>query len=113
MAVVTQVRGVIKRIIMTCWICSDIPNGDSPGALRHKPRGWRLRHESCQPTARPNYGRDLKLASLYYRALKLSGVNAVARRLSNAGIVLCYHNVVAETDANAPDTLGLHMPLAP
>lgn len=61
---------------------------------------------------RPNCGRDLKLATLYYRALKVSGVNAVARRLSNAGLVLCYHNVVAETDANASDTLGLHMPLA-
>jgi peptidoglycan/xylan/chitin deacetylase (PgdA/CDA1 family) len=54
----------------------------------------------------------LKLASLFYRALKVSGVTAVARRLSNAGLVLCYHNIVAETDANSSDTLGLHMPLA-
>jgi peptidoglycan/xylan/chitin deacetylase (PgdA/CDA1 family) len=69
-----------------------------------------LRHESCQPKARPNCGRDLKLASLYYGALKVAGVSALARRFSTGGLVLCYHNVVS--DASASDALGLHMPLA-
>jgi peptidoglycan/xylan/chitin deacetylase (PgdA/CDA1 family) len=52
----------------------------------------------------------LKLASLYYGALKVAGVSALARRFSTGGLVLCYHNVVS--DASASDRLGLHMPLA-
>jgi peptidoglycan/xylan/chitin deacetylase (PgdA/CDA1 family) len=51
----------------------------------------------------------LKLASLYYGALRAPGITALARRFSTNGLVLCYHNVVS--DASAPDTLGLHMPL--
>lgn len=75
------------------------------------PAKWlTLRHESCHLTARPNCGRDLKLASLYYGALKAVGVSALARRFSTDGLVLCYHNVVS--DASASDRLGLHMPLA-
>jgi len=46
-----------------------------------------------------------------YRALQLSGVTALARRLSTGGVVLCYHNIVADTDAGWRDNLGLHMPL--
>ena len=39
-------------------------------------------------------------------------MTAVARRFSNGGLVLCYHNVVAGADADPADTLGLHMPVA-
>jgi len=53
----------------------------------------------------------LRLASLYYAALKRSGLTAVARWFSKGGLVLCYHNVVAETDAESSDALGLHMPI--
>jgi len=35
----------------------------------------------------------------------------LARRLSSGGVILCYHNVVAGTNAGASDALGLHMPL--
>jgi peptidoglycan/xylan/chitin deacetylase (PgdA/CDA1 family) len=52
----------------------------------------------------------LRLASLYYTALKLSGLTAIARRLQSGGVILCYHNVVAQADA-AGATLGLHMAL--
>jgi len=54
----------------------------------------------------------LKLASICYRALKLSGVTALAQRLSSGGVVLCYHNVVADGGADPHDALGLHMPLS-
>jgi len=53
----------------------------------------------------------LTLASLCYRALKVSGFTSLARWLSSGGVILCYHNVVAGTDADTSDTLGLHMPL--
>ncbi len=53
----------------------------------------------------------MRLASLYYRALHASGLLTLARRLSSGGVILCYHNVVAGTNAGASDTLGLHMPL--
>jgi len=49
---------------------------------------------------------------LYYRALKLSGVTTLVRRLSSRGVVLCYHNVVADAAAGPRDNLGLHMPLS-
>ena len=49
------------------------------------------------------------LASLCYKALQLSGVTALARRLSSGGIVLCYHNVVADAPS---DSLGLHIALS-
>ena len=46
-----------------------------------------------------------------YDVLQHSGLLTLARRLSSGGVILCYHNVVAATDAGASDTLGLHMPL--
>jgi len=52
------------------------------------------------------------LASLCYKALQLSGVTALARRFSSGGVVLCYHNVVADAAAGPRDSLGLHMPLS-
>jgi peptidoglycan/xylan/chitin deacetylase (PgdA/CDA1 family) len=36
---------------------------------------------------------------------------ALARRLSGGSVILCYHNVVAGSDADASDRLGLHMSL--
>jgi len=54
----------------------------------------------------------LKLASLYYSALKVLGLTALARQLSSGGVILCYHNVVAETNAGPCGDIGLHMPLS-
>jgi len=54
----------------------------------------------------------LRLASLYYSALKVAGLTAIARRLSSGGVILCYHNIIAGTEADPSDSLGLHMPLA-
>ena len=51
----------------------------------------------------------MRLASLYYSALKLSGIVALARRLRSGGAILCYHNVVPDHDARAGQGLGLHM----
>lgn len=53
----------------------------------------------------------MTLASLYFGALRSSGLIALARRLSSRPLVLCYHNVVADTEAGSRDNLGLHMPL--
>lgn len=52
----------------------------------------------------------MRLASLCYNALRISGVTTLARRLAGDGVVLCYHNVVS--NGSAPSPLGLHMPLA-
>jgi peptidoglycan/xylan/chitin deacetylase (PgdA/CDA1 family) len=38
-------------------------------------------------------------------------VPALARRLRPGGVILCYHNVIAETELGPWKTLGLHMPL--
>jgi peptidoglycan/xylan/chitin deacetylase (PgdA/CDA1 family) len=54
----------------------------------------------------------LRLASLYYSVLKVAGLTAIARRLSSGGVILCYHNIIAGTEADRSDNLGLHMPLA-
>jgi len=54
----------------------------------------------------------LRLASLYYSALNVAGLTAIARRLSSGGMILCYHNIIAGTEADPSDSLGLHMPLA-
>src|SRR5207245_6731643 len=51
------------------------------------------------------------LPVLWYRALGVLGVTTLARRLRNAGVILCYHNVVptASRDAGEP---SLHIPMA-
>jgi len=54
----------------------------------------------------------LSLASVCYNALRITGVTTVARRVTNGGVVLCYHNVVGSTRRAATSPLGLHMPLA-
>lgn len=56
--------------------------------------------------------RTVKLASLYYRALKATGVTTLARRLSSEGVILCYHNVVRECVPSPWDRSGVHMPLS-
>lgn len=52
----------------------------------------------------------LMLASLAYRALRASGLLALARLLRSDGVILCYHNVVADGDSGPESGLGLHMP---
>jgi peptidoglycan/xylan/chitin deacetylase (PgdA/CDA1 family) len=46
---------------------------------------------------------------LYYGGLRATGVPAVSRRLRDAGLILCYHNLVG-TDALPFGDPGLHMP---
>jgi peptidoglycan/xylan/chitin deacetylase (PgdA/CDA1 family) len=46
------------------------------------------------------------LADSYYGALRATGVPAFRRRRKDAGLILCYHNVVATMDGM--DALGLH-----
>src|SRR6188474_1382587 len=46
-------------------------------------------------------------APLCYRGLRALGVPAVNRRLQDAGLILCYHNVVL-SNAGAGDP-GVHM----
>jgi peptidoglycan/xylan/chitin deacetylase (PgdA/CDA1 family) len=47
-------------------------------------------------------------APIYYGGLRALGVPALSRRLRNAGLILCYHNVVA-TDAARCGDPGLHV----
>jgi len=53
----------------------------------------------------------LRLASLFYLGLKVSGLSTVARQLRSGGAILCYHNVVTETVAPPWNSLGLHLSL--
>ncbi len=53
----------------------------------------------------------MRLTSLCYAALKVSGLTALARQLRGGGVVLCYHDVVPGTAASPWDGQGLHMPL--
>jgi peptidoglycan/xylan/chitin deacetylase (PgdA/CDA1 family) len=47
-------------------------------------------------------------AAVYYTALQLLRVTAIQRRLRNAALVLCYHNVVPPREAPTGDQ-GLHV----
>lgn len=48
-------------------------------------------------------------ASIYYGGLRALGVPALSRRVRNAGLILCYHNVVP-VDRDMFGDPGLHMP---
>src|SRR5882672_1547948 len=63
------------------------------GARESKTRPCMARN--LLPAILSNCGRALRLASLYYSALKVAGLTAIARRLSSGGVILCYHNIIA------------------
>ncbi len=46
---------------------------------------------------------------MYFHSLRTFGLAALKRRLQDAGLVLCYHNVVEGEEAEVGD-LGLHVP---
>jgi peptidoglycan/xylan/chitin deacetylase (PgdA/CDA1 family) len=46
-----------------------------------------------------------------YRGLHVAGLTAFARTVRNAGVVLCYHNIVAGTDIRDGGAPGMHMSL--
>lgn len=48
-------------------------------------------------------------ATIYYGSLRGLGLTALERRFRDAGVILCYHNVVPAVDAGAGGP-GLHMP---
>jgi peptidoglycan/xylan/chitin deacetylase (PgdA/CDA1 family) len=48
-------------------------------------------------------------APLCYQAVRMLGLPAINRRLHDAGLILCYHNVVASGSRTVGDP-GLHMP---
>ncbi|HVT38520.1 MAG TPA: polysaccharide deacetylase family protein [Gemmatimonadaceae bacterium] len=50
------------------------------------------------------------LSHLYFSALRVTGVTALARRVRRGGVILCYHNVVAAPDRGGDP--GAHMPVA-
>lgn len=63
-----------------------------------------------KPTMRPLSVRAARLgATLYYGGLRTLRVTTVKRRLRNAGLILCYHNVVATDDDTIGDA-GVHLP---
>jgi peptidoglycan/xylan/chitin deacetylase (PgdA/CDA1 family) len=50
-------------------------------------------------------------ATLYYRGLRAFGITALQRRMRDAGLILCYHNVV-RSERQENGSLGLHLPRA-
>ena len=51
------------------------------------------------------------LARLAYQGLRVLRLPALARRLRDSGVILCYHNVVATTAASGEGDASLHLPL--
>jgi len=51
----------------------------------------------------------MRLSTLYYGSLRALGVPALHRRLKNAGVILCYHNVAQPDDCRVGEP-GLHVP---
>lgn len=51
----------------------------------------------------------MNLSALYYRSLQTLGVPALNRRLRDAGVILCYHNVAQPGDCRMGEP-GLHVP---
>jgi len=51
------------------------------------------------------------LSLLAYRGLQATAFTSIARRYRNAGVVLCYHNVVSAADTTHAGNPALHMPL--
>jgi peptidoglycan/xylan/chitin deacetylase (PgdA/CDA1 family) len=50
------------------------------------------------------------LSSLAYAGLRAIGLLALVRRLNDAGVILCYHNVVEGTAATRSGEPSLHLP---
>ena len=49
------------------------------------------------------------LTALFYASLRMTGCIALARRVANGGLLLCYHNVVARRAAPSAGDPSLHM----
>ena len=49
-------------------------------------------------------------AAIYYNGLRCLGLTAAGRRLRDAGLILCYHNVVPEADGAYGHPV-LHQPI--
>ena len=52
---------------------------------------------------------DEAFAALLYPGLYRIGLTALVRRVRNAGVVLCYHNVVSAPEASPTGAPGAHM----
>jgi peptidoglycan/xylan/chitin deacetylase (PgdA/CDA1 family) len=58
---------------------------------------------------RPARGHAVRLgAAMYYRGLRALGATALRRRCQDAGLILCYHNVISGGNDQAGDP-GLHL----
>lgn len=51
------------------------------------------------------------LSSIWYRTLRVLQVTTLARHLRDAGVILCYHNVVATSGGSDLGEPSLHIPL--
>lgn len=51
------------------------------------------------------------LAQLCYGGFRALGFTALTRLLRDAGVILCYHNVVSAAEHAEIENLGIHMPL--
>ena len=105
-------------------------NDRTPRAFHHGNRGVRRQIES--PRGTPWLGRCSEaraevrslrvkradghvslmpsLSALCYASLRATGCIALARLIHRGGVVLCYHNVVAERGARPLGDPGLHLP---
>src|SRR5207253_1226050 len=61
--------------------------------------------------ALPTPPRLLMLRSAYYAALHAVALPVLARRLRDAGVILCYHNVTPAEDAAVLGDAGVHLSL--
>ncbi len=66
---------------------------------------------ACSAVALPTPPRLLMLRSAYYAALHAVALPVLARRLRDAGVILCYHNVTPAEDAAMLGDAGVHLSL--
>ena len=81
---------------MNIPVASPEPSGGTPLAPR----------EGTAPLRRL-----IMLRSAYYAALQTLGLPALARRLRDGGVILCYHNVAPTGDAPLSGEPGVHLSL--
>src|SRR3989475_969248 len=63
------------------------------------------------PASRPNGSARFMLRAAYYTGLRVVGVPALVRRLREASVILCYHNVWPARNAPPGGDPAVHLPL--
>jgi len=79
---------------------------------RHKSRAAQVTTQGgtvLAPASRPNVSARFMLRAAYYTGLRVVGVPALVRRLRDASVILCYHNVWPARNAPPGGDRAVHL----